>query len=183
MQLHHKLLEKTLSSEMVFDGALLKVFKDTAQLPNETGSVREWIKHPGACAVVPLFENGDVMLVKQFRYPSSQIFLELPAGKIDEGEPQEITAVRELQEEVGLTCDNLYYLGHQYPCIGYSDEIIHYYVASSLHKVLSNTDHDEFVELYRLPFDEAVEWVHQGIINDGKTVIGLLRTERWLKNR
>lgn len=174
-----KLVESTADSQRVFDGALLHVNKDTALLPDGSLSTREWIKHPGACAVVPIFDNGDIMLIQQFRYPPKQLFYEVPAGKIDPNEPQDITAERELREEAGLVCENLVYIGHFYPCIGYSDEVIHIYAATGLKEVPSEVDEDEFVEPYRISFQEAMNWVHDGTINDGKTVICLCRAWQW----
>lgn len=175
-----QLVEQTTSSKEVFKGKLLHVFYDEARLPDDTESSREWIKHPGACAIVPLFENGDVMLIRQFRYPVHQVFWEVPAGKIDKGEVQDKTAGRELREETGLSADNLEYVGHFYPAIGYSDEVIHIYVARNLRELEQETDADEFVEKVRVPFSEAVEMIHKGEINDGKTVICLLRAQQWL---
>lgn len=178
------LVERTLESKPVFSGVLLNVNRDQALLPDGSTSVREWIKHPGACAVVPFFDNGDVMLLKQYRYPVKQLFWEVPAGKIDEGEPQHITAERELHEETGVKSGKLHYIGHFYPCIGYSDEVIHIYAATDLTIVPAETDDDEFVEPVRISFDEALRMVDSGEINDGKTVICLLRAKSWLeKNR
>lgn len=173
------LVEKKISSQKVFEGKLLHVFYDEARLPDGEKSSREWIKHPGACAVVPVFENGDIMLVRQFRYPMSQIFFEVPAGKIDAGENQDQTARRELAEEAGVKATNMEYIGHFYPGIGYSDELIHIYAAWNLTMIAQNTDHDEFVEQVRLPFEEAITMVHSGEINDGKTIICLLRVWHW----
>ncbi|GAB5410585.1 MAG: NUDIX hydrolase [Balneolaceae bacterium] len=174
------LIEKKLSSREVFNGKLLHVFYDEARLPNnETGS-REWIKHPGACAVVPIFENGDIMLIRQYRYPMGQIFWEVPAGKIDKGEAQDTTAQRELEEEAGLKTKHLEYVGHFYPGIGYSDEVIHIYLAWNLESVTQNTDEDEFVLKERISFKEAMKMVYSGEINDGKTIICLTRAwEHW----
>jgi len=121
MKDHKLLLEKKLSSKEVFKGKLLHVFYDEAELPDGSISSREWIKHPGACAVVPVFENGDVMMLRQFRYPVDQIFWEVPAGKIDSGEPQDETALRELHEEAGVATQEFAYVGHFYPAIVYSD--------------------------------------------------------------
>lgn len=178
--IEHKLLvEQTLSSDEIFNGELLHVFRDEAQLPDGTSSTREWIKHPGACAVVPIFDNGDLMMLKQFRYPIKQIFWEVPAGKIDPGENQDETAARELQEEAGVAASHLEYVGHFYPGVGYSDELIHIYTAWGLHKVPQQTDKDEFVTRERIPFREAVRMIHSGEINDGKTVICLLRAWAW----
>lgn len=170
-----ELVEQKLSSKEVFKGKLLHVYYDQAQLPDGSQSSREWIKHPGACAVVPVFENGDIMLIRQFRYPMKQIFWEVPAGKIDAGEAQDTTALRELKEEAGLVTRDFRYVGHFYPGIGYSDEIIHIYLAWNLESMEQQTDDDEFVIRERIPFTEALDMVHSGEINDGKTAICLLR--------
>ena len=177
------LVEGTVSSQKVFEGKLLHVYYDEARLPDGQVSSREWIKHPGACAVVPVFENGDVMFVKQFRYSMAQIFYEVPAGKIDPGETPDSTAKRELAEEAGVSAKNVEYIGHFYPAIGYADEVIHVYIAWNLELIPQNTDHDEFVEQVRIPFSEAIDMVHTGEINDGKTVVCLLRAWHWWQNR
>ncbi|MGM0546645.1 MAG: NUDIX domain-containing protein [Bacteroidota bacterium] len=177
-----QLVERKLTSQKVFSGRLLHVYFDEVQLPDGTTSTREWIKHPGASAVVPIFENGDVMLVKQFRYPMSQIFYEVPAGKIDPQETADSTAERELQEEAGLVCQNYQYIGHYYPGIGYSDEIIHLYTAWNITSFEQQVDDDEFLLKERLPFNTAVNMVHRGEISDGKTMVALLRAWHWWQN-
>tara|TARA_R110002126_G_scaffold1440_4_gene8271 strand:+ start:715 stop:1269 length:555 start_codon:yes stop_codon:yes gene_type:complete len=176
------LTEITKSSKEVFNGKLLHVFYDEAQLPDGGLSSREWIKHPGASAIVPVFDNGDVMLIHQFRYPSRQIFLEVPAGKIDKGENPHQTAVRELKEETGLRAGELHYAGHFFPAIGYADEVIHIYIAKDLSLDKDATDDDEFVQKERIPFQQAIDLVHKGEINDGKTICCLLRAEHYLKS-
>lgn len=178
----HNLVEQTKSSTAVFNGRLLHVFLDEAQLPNGKTSTREWIKHPGAAAIIPIFENGDIMLVKQFRYPVKQIFYEVPAGKIDSGESVQTTADRELSEETGLRCSSLAYVGHFYPAIGYSDEVIHCYAAWDIKSYEQHADEDEFLITERLPFQEAVEMVHNGEISDGKSIVALLRTWQWWRD-
>lgn len=161
----------------------MHVFYDEVELPDGNTASREWIKHPGACAVVPVFENGDILMVRQFRYPMRQIFWEVPAGKIDAGEPEDETALRELREEAGVATHDFAYVGHFYPGIGYTDEIIHIYTAWNLESVAQQVDDDEFVTKERIPFKEAIEMVHSGEINDGKTMICLLRAwEWWEKN-
>lgn len=175
------LIEKQKSSKEVFNGKLLHVYYDEVILPDNTTSSREWIKHPGASAIVPLFENGDVMLINQFRYPAKKIFLEVPAGKIDKGESSDQTAVRELREETGLNAKEIHYVGHFFPAIGYADEVIHIYVAMDMELNEDATDDDEFVQRERIPFSKAIELVHSGEINDGKTICCLLRTEMFLK--
>ena len=174
-----KLIETEISSKEVFKGRLLHVFLDEARLPDGNTSTREWIKHPGASAVLPVYENGDVMLIKQFRYPMKQVFYEVPAGKIDSGEEPGITANRELKEEAGLICSEMEYLGQFYPGIGYSDEVIHLYIAWDIHQSEQGSDEDEFVINHRLPFKEAVDMVHIGEISDGKTMITLLKAWQW----
>src|SRR6056297_3571733 len=181
MKDHKLLVEKKLNSKVVFKGKLLHVFYDEVELPDGSTSSREWIKHPGACAVVPVYENGDIMMLRQFRYPMGQIFWEVPAGKIDAGEAQEETARRELKEEAGVSAENLSYVGHFYPGIGYSDEVIHIYVAWNLKSVPQEVDDDEFVTRHKLRFKEAVRRVHSGEITDGKTVACLLRVWHWWK--
>jgi ADP-ribose pyrophosphatase len=181
MQNSQSLTEKTKSSKEVFKGKLLHIFYDEAILPDGSISSREWIKHPGACAIVPIFENGDVMLIDQYRYPAKKLFLEVPAGKIDSGEHPDDTAKRELLEETGLSANKLEKIGHLYPAIGYADEIIHIYIAKGLLESTENTDDDEFVIKKRLPFVEAIEMVHSGEIDDAKTITCLLRAEYYLR--
>lgn len=179
MKEYKLLAENRLKSSEIYKGDLLHVFRDEALLPDGRVTAREWIKHPGACAVIPVFDNGDIMLIRQFRYAVGDIFWEVPAGKIDSGEKEETAAGRELQEEVGLDSDHFEYIGHFYPCIGYSNEVIHMYVAWGLHETDQNVEEDEFVTPERLPFSKAVEMVHSGEINDGKTMICLLKAWQW----
>ena len=121
------------------------------------------------------------MLVQQYRYGAKQVFIEVPAGKIDSGEAPDVTAIRELEEEVGLLCDELIYLGHQYPAIGFSDEILHNFLALSLHEVPDKMDPDEFVEKLRVPFGQAIDWIFDGTINDSKSIIALIMAEKKLR--
>ncbi len=177
------LVEKTKDSKEVFNGKLLHVFYDEAVLPNGMVSSREWIKHPGACAVVPVFDNGDIIMIHQFRYPMKQIFLEVPAGKIDDGEEPFETAERELREETGISAKELHYVGHFYPAIGYADEVIHIFVATGLDESAQKTDADEFVISERIHIQQALHMIHRGEINDGKTMVCLTRAHQWLKEK
>lgn len=173
------LTESSFESARVYEGDLLKVWRDRVHLPDGNESAREYIRHPGASVVLPVFENGDIMLVGQYRYPVRQALLEVPAGKLDAGEAHEKTAVRELKEETGLSCKQLRYIGFFHPCIGYSDEIIHLYTAWDLTQEADNQDADEFLSHHRLHFTEAIELIDLGSITDSKTIVSLLRTHRW----
>ena len=177
------LVEKKKSSQQVYDGNLLKVFVDEVQLPDGSSSTRDWINHPGACAVVPIFDNGDILLIEQYRYSCKQLFIEVPAGKIDKHESPDKTAERELVEETGIVADQITYIGHFYPAIGYSDEIIHIYAAHGLTFEEQRTDEDEFVSLSRTPFTDAMEMIKTGVITDGKTITCLHRVWNWLQTR
>jgi ADP-ribose pyrophosphatase len=165
--------ETRLSSKIVYVGNLLKVHEDVSRLPDGSAARREWIKHPGACAIVPLFENGDTILLRQYRYGPAKMFWEVPAGKIDPGEPIEETARRELLEETGFLSNDLRKIGHFYPAIGFCDEIIHIYIAQGLTESKSNTDEDEFVETVRMPLTQALTMLDDGTIDDGKTCVVL----------
>lgn len=175
------LREKKLSSKKVFDGKLLQVYSDQAELPDKSTSVREWIKHPGASAVVPVFEDGTIMLLQQFRYPPNKTFIEVPAGKIDAGEDQKTTAKRELFEESGVKCKNLEEVGSFYPAIGYADEIIYVYVGWGLTEESQSVDDDEFLLKYRIPFSKALNMIKTGEISDGKTICSLIQASLWWK--
>lgn len=168
------LKETQISSEAVFDGALLHVRKDRVKLPNGKSTVREYIEHPGAVALVAYLDNGDVLLLNQFRYPLKKVFIELPAGKIDPGETPEETGLRELEEETGYKASELRFLTSIHPCIGYSDEVIHIYEAFSLREGYKQTDDNEFTETFSLSLDDAIQKVRAGEITDVKTMIGLM---------
>lgn len=177
-----KLMEKKVSSSHVFDGKLLQVYYDEAELPDGTISSREWIKHPGASAVVPVFEDGTIMLVKQFRYPPRKMFIEVPAGKLDPGESPHTTAKRELLEESGLSCRHLIETGSFYPAIGYADEIIYSFAAWGLTEQEKNSDDDEFLVNYRIPFTKAMDLIATGGIRDGKTICTLVHVAQWWRH-
>jgi ADP-ribose pyrophosphatase len=170
------LTEKFVDREEVFSGKILHVFRDTVELPDGRESVREWISHPGAVAVVPLFEDGSTILIRQYRYPARRVFLEVPAGKLDEpGEAPEDVARRELMEEIGFATNRLTPMGETYSCIGYSDEVIYLFLAEELEEGTSGGDDEEFLEPVRMMFDEAVTMAHAGEITDAKTTVALIR--------
>lgn len=179
-----ELIEQRLKSEQLVDGKLLKVYRDQVRLPDGEESIREWIDHPGASAVVPIFEDGTTLMVRQFRYPPRRTFLEVPAGKIDkEGENPEEVAARELEEETGWRASRFTKLGALYPCIGYSNEIIHFYLAEDLEKGERSLAEGEFMEVVPVSFDEAIEKVRKGEILDMKSAMALLYARAHLEKQ
>jgi ADP-ribose pyrophosphatase len=169
------LAESQLSTEQLVDGVLLKAFRDEVRLPDGGTSVREWIDHPGASAIVPIFEDGRTLLVRQFRYPPRRTFLEVPAGKLDEpGEDPGEVAARELEEETGWRAHRFESIGAAYPCIGYSNEIIHVFAAHGLERGRQDLAEGEFVEVVEMPLDEAVARARSGKIKDMKTITALV---------
>jgi ADP-ribose pyrophosphatase len=173
------LTEKELSSQRVFDGRLLQVYVDDVKLPDNSESTRDWIKHPGASAIVPVFEDGTIMLLKQYRYPPRKLFIEVPAGKLDAGELPVVTAKRELVEETGYECSDIESAGSFFPAIGYADEEIFVFVAWNLEQKLKNVDDDEFVINHRVPFSDALEMIACGEINDAKTICSIIKAKIW----
>ncbi|MEM6326658.1 MAG: NUDIX hydrolase [Bacteroidota bacterium] len=178
------LTETLITSEPVYDGVLLHVRRDEVRLPDGGTSHREWIDHPGAAAVVPLFEDGSTILIRQFRYPPRREFLEVPAGKFDRpDEPPADLAARELEEEAGIRAERFTPLGATYPGIGYSNEIIHLFLAEGLSEGTAGSDDDEFVVPVRMPLTEAVAMARRGEILDAKSCVALLLAQAHLDAR
>jgi ADP-ribose pyrophosphatase len=168
------LTERFVSGEQVFDGTLLKVRRDTVRLPDGSQGTREYIRHPGAVAIVPLFDDGRILLERQFRYPHGREFIEVPAGKV---EPHLETAKRELLEETGYEAKEWRRLGVIHTAIAYTDEAIELFIARKLTHVGHKLDQGEFLETLILPFEEAIAMTGDGRITDAKTVTALL----WVK--
>jgi ADP-ribose pyrophosphatase len=169
------LTEHYVAGEQVFDGNLLKVYRDDVRLPDGSSGQREYIKHPGAVAVVPLFDDGSILLERQFRYPHHKVFIEVPAGKLEPNEPHLETAKRELLEETGYTAREWRHLATIHTAIAYTNEAIDLFIARKLEKAGSaQLDAGEFVETIVVPFDEAIAMVKGGRITDAKTVAALL---------
>ncbi|MGN1135134.1 MAG: NUDIX domain-containing protein [Oscillospiraceae bacterium] len=174
------LQEKTVDTEPIFDGKIIKVRKDKAELENGSVVTRELVIHPGGVCVVPVNEKGEVYLVKQFRYPFQEVLTEIPAGKLEVGEDHRSAGLRELKEEVGAECENFEYLGVMYPSVAYLTEKIHMYLATGLSFGEQSLDEDEFLDVEKMPLSQAVEMVISGEIKDGKTQSALLLAARKL---
>ena len=159
---------------IVFDGSFLEVHRDTVRLPDGSEGTREYVRHPGAVAVVALFDDGQVLLERQFRYPHHREFIEIPAGKLEPGEPPLETAQRELLEETGYVAADWRRLAVMQTTIAYSDETIELFLATRLTLKERKLDQGEFLEVLTLPFDEAIAMVRNGRITDSKSMIGLL---------
>jgi ADP-ribose pyrophosphatase len=168
------LTERFVSGERVFDGKLLKVHRDVVRLPDGSHGAREYIRHPGAVAIVPLFDDGRVLLERQYRYPQRREFIEIPAGKLEPDEPHLETAKRELMEETGYAAAEWRHLGVVHTAIAYTDEAIDLYLARSLSEGQRKLDDGEFLELLTVPFAEAIAMIRDGRITDVKTVAALL---------
>ena len=169
------LVEKKISSEAVFDGVLLHVRKDNVELPNGHESVREWIEHPGASAVIPLLPDNQIILVRQFRYAVGKVTLEVPAGKLDKvGEDPLECAKRELSEETGYTAGKIWKLTTIATTVGFSNEYIHLYAASDLTAGAIHPDSDEFINVVKVPLTAALQMVESGKIFDAKSAVSIL---------
>ena len=178
------LIEKKLTSENVFKGVLLDVYRDEIELPNGKNAKREYIKHVGAACVVPVDTDENIIIEKQFRYPFNKVLTEIPAGKLDsKEEPHLEAALRELREETGFTAEKMVYLGEFYPTCAYSDEVIHMYLATGLTKGEQELDEDEFVGVEKMPLEEAVNEIMAGNIPDGKTQTAILKAYLYLQNK
>ena len=171
------LTERTLSSETVYQGKIVTLLVDQAELPNGMQAKREVVLHPGGVAILPLDRDGNVTLVQQYRYPFHQLLLELPAGKLDEGEDHRVAAARELSEETGLEAGELTYLGCILASPGFCTEKLHMYLARDLSRAQSHPDDDEFLNVVTMPFEELVQKVMDGTLEDAKTVATVLKTK------
>ena len=173
------LFENQISSEEVFSGRLLHVFRDEVSLPDGSTSVREVIRHNGAVCIIPITQNNEVIMVEQFRYPFNRIVLELPAGKLDgPGEDPLEAAKRELSEETGYTADRWTKLGVYLPSCAYSSEQIYVYMARGLHEGEQRLDRGEFLRFKTVPIEHLIDDIMNNRIQDGKTQMGILKAAR-----
>jgi ADP-ribose pyrophosphatase len=178
------LKETKVDGGIAYDGGFLKVHKDRVRLPNGALTGREYIRHPGAVVILPVLDDGRILLERQFRYPNDQVFIEFPAGKIDEGEDHLDCAKRELVEETGYTASDWRFVATIHNAIAYSDEHLELFLARGLKEGDAQLDEGEFVECFTATLDELLEWVRTGRVTDVKTIIGTfwldkLRSKAW----
>ncbi|WP_164170254.1 NUDIX domain-containing protein [Ruminococcus flavefaciens] len=174
------LQEKTLTSDVKYEGVIFTITHDTAELENGKTAPRDVLHHNGGVCVIPVTENNEIFLVKQFRYPFQTVTREVPAGKLEKGEDHAECGRRELLEETGCTCSEYIYLGEMLPTPAYNSEITYMYLAKGLTFTSQSLDPDEFLDVERIPLSEAVAQVMDGTIRDGKTQIAILKAARML---
>lgn len=175
-----RLSERVTATQEIYDGKLIGLRVETVTLPNGETARREIVQHPGAVAMVPLLDDGRVVLVRQFRLAANRITLEIPAGTLDGDEDPQAAAARELQEEIGFRPGTLERLGGHFTAPGYTTEYIHMFLATDLESARLNLDADEFLEIETLALDVALRRVEAGEFEDSKTILGLLLAARRL---
>ena len=180
-QENSRLREVRTGSEEIFNGTILHVQRDTVRLPNGNDAIREVIRHIGAVCVIPVLDNGDVIMERQYRYPLDRVILEIPAGKLDAANENRLSAIqRELREDTGYTAEEWTVIGDFHPAPAYSDEFITMYMARKLRKGDRHLDADEFLDVYTVPLKDLVEDVMAGRISDAKTQVCILKAARIL---
>ena len=176
--------EVMIKSEEVFSGVLLHIFRDEVKLPNGNTAIREYNKHYGAVCIIPVTDDGKVILERQFRYPIHEVITEIPAGKLDSPAEDPLDAAkRELREETGYTANTWISLGEFRGAAAYSNERIWMYMAKDLVKGERDLDDDEFLDVFTLPLEDAVKEVMDGTISDGKTISAVLKVNELMRSK
>ena len=175
-----KLFEKKISSKKIFCGKIIELYVDEVELPNNKVVTREKVSHPGAVGIVPLNKEGKIILVKQFRYPTGGVLLEIPAGKMGKNENAADCARRELKEEIGVAGGKLMHLSTFYTSPGFCDEILYLYLTTDFERKENNLEEDEFLDVIELKMKDALTYVKNGKIKDAKTIIGILLSRDYL---
>ena len=166
--------ENRVSSKLAYDGGLLRLHRDEVRLADGASAWREYVEHPGAVMMLAFLDDSTILLERQYRYSMAQHYIELPAGKIDAGEPPLATARRELIEECGYEASDWWQIATLHPCIGYSTEVIELYGARGLRHVGARLDAGEHLEVFEARMEDALAWVRDGIIRDTKTTFAIL---------
>jgi ADP-ribose pyrophosphatase len=169
---------KLLDSEIIFSGAIFDVERDRLLEENGIEIIREVVRHPGGAGALPVFDDGRVALVRQYRHPARRELLEIPAGRIENGESPEMCATREVEQEIGFRAGRIEKLAEFYSTPGFCEEKLYVYLATDLTPSSRNLDRDELIEVVYLPFAEALNMAELGAIEDAKTIIALLMTEK-----
>lgn len=170
------LRETPVEQQIQYEGRIIRLRVDKAQLPNGKIAIREVVEHNGGVCIAALTEQQELLFVRQFRYPYQEVVLELPAGKIDKGEEPLACGKRELTEETGASAQQYRSLGRLYPSPGYCGEVIHLFLATGLSFGRMNLDEDEFLEVERIPLEKAVQMVLDNEVPDAKTQVAVLKT-------
>jgi ADP-ribose pyrophosphatase len=173
------LKEERVSGEDIYDGIFLKMKRDLVRLPDGKQAAREFLTHPGAVAILAILDDGRVLLERQFRYPIAKVCIEIPAGKLDQGEDHLACAKRELMEETGYSANQWHFIRRIHPVISYSTEFIDIYLAQGLVAGKSQLDEEEFLDVFAAPLEQLMAWVETGEITDVKTTIATYWLDRY----
>lgn len=172
--------EKTMKTEKIYEGKILNLRIDTVELPDKKYSKREIVEHPGAVAILPLTDDNDVILVKQYRKALEKEILEIPAGKLEIGEEPRETAIRELKEETGYTAKKMEYLLEFYTSPGFSNEKLYLFIATGLVEGEAEPDKDEYIEITKIKLNDLLDMISKGDILDCKTIVGALTVNNYI---
>lgn len=181
MPVDDPLAEATLASQLAYDGVFLRLHVDRVRTADGHEGTREYLRHPGAVMIVPLLDDGQVVLERQYRYPLGRSLIEFPAGKIDPGEPLLACAQRELREETGYVAREWTHLGGFHNAIAYSDEKIEVFLARGLSFQGAQVDDGEVLEVFTAPWTHLLDWIAEGTVTDVKTIVGTYWLERALR--
>ena len=165
-----KLRERKINSTQIFDGKVIKIYKDLVQCPNGNNSYREIVKHHGGVCILAIDKDNNVFMEKQYRYAYDEVLYELPAGKLEENEVPLDAAYRDFEEETGYKAINLKSLGVMYPTCGYSNEIIYLFFTNDFIKTSRHLDDDEEIEIIKMPLNEIIDYINDNTIKDAKTI-------------
>ena len=174
---------RRINREEVYKGKIFTVVQDEIEFENGKKAKWDLVMHNGACAIVPLTDQQEVILVRQYRNAEDGEILEIPAGKLEKDEEPLTCARRELEEEIGHYANSIKKLCAMYTAVGFSDEKLHLYLATDLVKTQQNLDEDEYIDIITYPLQEAIEMIFTGAIKDNKTIVGLLAAKEYLQNK